>query len=298
MWNVLAATAASMGGSIIGGLMNKSANEDTNEANAAINQHNIDLQREFAQNGIRWKMADAKAAGVNPLVALGANTTSFSPSSIGMTPDHSMGDMASNMGQDVSRAMSATRTSDERQIAALNIQGAQLDLQGKALDNQIKSTQLNKLNSTGPAFPAGTDHLISGQGNSGTAIVEKPLERTASLPGHPEAEAGAIPDVGWAVTKTGIVPVPSGDIKNRIEDNMFHEGMHFVRNNIGPNFGGGTMPPQDALKNWPGSTHFEWSYKGQEYRPVYPPQDRTNMPDRPGFGGNKNPTQRNIRNYR
>lgn len=35
---------------------------------------NRNFQREFAQNGISWKVADAKRAGIHPLYALGAST--------------------------------------------------------------------------------------------------------------------------------------------------------------------------------------------------------------------------------
>ena len=40
---------------------------------------NRNMQKLFAQRGIQWKVADSKAAGINPLVALGAQTHSFSP---------------------------------------------------------------------------------------------------------------------------------------------------------------------------------------------------------------------------
>lgn len=40
---------------------------------------NARLQREFAQNSIRWKVNDAKMAGIHPTYALGAQGTSFSP---------------------------------------------------------------------------------------------------------------------------------------------------------------------------------------------------------------------------
>lgn len=42
-------------------------------------EYNAALQREFAQHGIQWKVADAQAAGVHPLYALGGGTPSFSP---------------------------------------------------------------------------------------------------------------------------------------------------------------------------------------------------------------------------
>lgn len=47
----------------------------------AINKENLELQREFAQHGIQWKVNDAISAGIHPLAALGADTMSFTPSS-------------------------------------------------------------------------------------------------------------------------------------------------------------------------------------------------------------------------
>lgn len=59
--------------SIAGGLLGKKSQEDANE-------RNYQMQKEFAQNSIRWKVADARAAGVHPLFALGASTNAASPS--------------------------------------------------------------------------------------------------------------------------------------------------------------------------------------------------------------------------
>lgn len=256
-------TGAMIGGSIGGAISGQMAAKDAQEAQAAINAQNIAMQREFAQHGIRWKVADAKAAGINPLVGLGAPTHSFSANlQAGPTAD------MSGLGQDLGRAIASTSTAAERDLSTLQVQGAKLDLEGKALDNQIKQSQLTKLNAVGPGFPDAGGNFIPGQGNSGSAITEKNLERTKTFPGMPQSEPGAVPDVGWAKTKTGVVPIPSGDVKQRIEDNMPHEFSHFWRNNVAPNWGGGTKPPKSALPK--GATEWEWSHMNQEFRPYYP----------------------------
>lgn len=96
-------------GNITGSLISANASKNASKRNAA-------MQREFAQQGIRWKVADAKAAGIHPLYALGASTTSFSPSYVGA--DYSgLGRGLGEMGQDISRAVNATRTEDERREA-------------------------------------------------------------------------------------------------------------------------------------------------------------------------------------
>jgi len=108
---------------------------------------NIQLQKDFAQQGIRWKVADAKAAGIHPLYALGAQTHSFAPVSVGSN----FGDM----GQDISRAINATRTQEEKDDA-YTASIKTLDLQNKSLQNDLLASQIRKLNAagTGPPLPS------------------------------------------------------------------------------------------------------------------------------------------------
>lgn len=53
---------------------------DAQVSNAQANQS---FQKEFAQHGISWKVADAKRAGLHPLAALGSSTMSYNPVHIG-----------------------------------------------------------------------------------------------------------------------------------------------------------------------------------------------------------------------
>ncbi|UDN67507.1 DNA pilot protein [robinz microvirus RP_35] len=71
----------------------------------------MDAQREFAQMGIRWKVEDAKAAGVHPLYALGAQTHSYSPVQVG---DQSVGRALGDFGQNLGRAYNANATREEQ----------------------------------------------------------------------------------------------------------------------------------------------------------------------------------------
>lgn len=155
MFPALLGPIASLAGGVLGFL----GQQDANAANAAAAQRNIDLQREFAQQGIRWKVEDAKAAGIHPAAALGASTTSFSPVSIGASnPMGGMSSALASMGQDVSRAINATRTSQERDQAFLKSAGV-LELEGKQLDNDIKratlASSVQRLKqAANPAMPA------------------------------------------------------------------------------------------------------------------------------------------------
>lgn len=97
-------------GSLAGGLIgNASQNQ--------LAQQNYAAQKEFAQNGIRWKVADAKAAGLHPLAALGAQGYTYSPvmvggSDLGLS---AAGESLANMGQGIDRAMSAKQQARERE---------------------------------------------------------------------------------------------------------------------------------------------------------------------------------------
>lgn len=217
------------------------------------------LQRQFAQNAIQWKVADARKAGVHPLYALGAQTTSYQPVSVGDPLPGALHDM----GQDISRAVAATSPESVRTGTL-----AQLAVERAGLENELLRTQIGKLKApaVGPGFP-GDETIIDGQGNA--LIKKNPLPMVRTRPGSEFKEPGAVPDVGWAKTPTGFVPIPSLDVKQRIEDNLPHEWSHYFRNNILPAlpFGAGRMSPPFPAR--PGE---RWVYEAGEYRlkPVKP----------------------------
>lgn len=87
----------------------------------SLAKQNMALEKEFAQNGIRWKVEDAKAAGLHPLIGAGATTTTYSPTgSVGVgipeTGQQSSGIALSELGQNLSRAFDANRAQEEHEI--------------------------------------------------------------------------------------------------------------------------------------------------------------------------------------
>lgn len=123
-----------LGGSLLSGLFS------SNNANKQIA-----LQKQFAQNGIQWKVADAKAAGVHPLAALGASTTSYAPVSV-QTPD--LGPAMQSLGNAVHK------TADPADRAAID-----LTLEKAALENELLRTQINSaraLRTQSPGIPTRT----------------------------------------------------------------------------------------------------------------------------------------------
>lgn len=95
---------------------------------------NYEAQKEFATHGIRWKVADAKAAGIHPLFALGGNTASYSPNPI-VAGDYGVG----ASGQNIGRAIEAKQTPGER-IA--NNWNEEISRERALLENELVRTQI------------------------------------------------------------------------------------------------------------------------------------------------------------
>lgn len=270
----------SAGTSILGGLLGKSSADATREAQQAMADKNIAMQREFAQNGIQWRVADAKAAGIHPIYALGSGGASFSPVSAAFQSDTSLPNALASAGQDVGRAIDKTRTASQRMDARGEAATA-LQLEGLKLDNDLKRAEIAsktarlRADQVGPPMPASADaYLIPGQSQSGL-IKQKPLELSPAPSGAPHAEGGAHSDVGYARTVSGgYAPVPSKDAKDRNEDMLIPELLWAWRNNILPNFKDTYRKPP-PFDPGPGR-EWRWSYSGQEYRSVATP--RRNIP--------------------
>jgi len=208
--------------SVIGGIMGNSAkNKD------------IKMQKEFAQSGIQWKVEDAKKAGIHPLAALGAQTTSYAPVSVG---GPSIASGLANAGQDIARGIDATRSASAR-VDAYTKTIQDLNVRRMGLENELLGSQIAKLNATGPKppFPDGTDRfLIEGQANS--PLVKDPaLKRTIAGPGQPSTEPGAVVDMGFARTAGGgWAPIFSKDFQERSEEDTIGELAWNMRNRLAP----------------------------------------------------------------
>lgn len=226
----------SAGASLIGGMMGRDASNKANEMAAAEAAENRRLQKEFAQSGIQWKVADARAAGIHPLYAMGASTPSYAPVSSNFHADTSLANAFSSAGQDIGRAVNTTRSSSQRNTA-FNDAVQKLSLEKMGLENEIlRSDLLSKTSriaqQSGPPMPVGDRYLIPGQSSSGV-VTDQPMKRMNVDPGAPFSEPGAHADIGVSRSDGGLVVVPSADVKERIEDSPYEWG-HYWRNAILP----------------------------------------------------------------
>lgn len=273
-------------GNIAGGLIGGSGKGDLHDQ-WRHEKNMIDYQRgiqiEFARNGIKWKAADAKEAGIHPLYALGAPTTSFSPVSVGgssLSGGSNLGGAIAAAGSDLGRAVSATSSSAERayQAKTAELGLRRMQLENELLESQIAGSRVATMRQAGngPAMPSPVQRwLIDGQGQAAGGhplVSDAPLARTGVDPSRPFSEAGAIPDLGYTRTSRGYAPVPSSDAQQRMEDNFIANTTWAIRNQLLPSLGLNRNPPPIEPKKG-----YSWSYDplAQEYvqepnNPLYP----------------------------
>lgn len=253
------------GSNLLGGFMGESGANDRSEASLAFAREQMQQQKEFAQQGIRWRVDDAKAAGIHPLYAMGANVTPYS--SVNWSPEspsYGMPQAMSDMGQNIGRAVQAKQTGGERLDA--NIQA--LQLRNMQLNNDLLESQIfrNYGNSLPPPMPGYTVEPLAPPEAMSAALANlpgtktQPVELNASTPGIPSKQAGAVND--WTFTRTadgGLTLTPSKDVKELTEDNLIQEVLWSIRNQIVPHFSpearGNRQP---SLKEFPLPKGYYW----------------------------------------
>lgn len=254
--------------SIIAGVTSLIGGDSATRSADKQNKLNYDRQKEFAKNSIQWRVQDAQAAGISPLAAMGGPTMSYQ-SSVGGDP---MADAMANAGQHFGRAAKAYMSSEER---AVNEQSNALKLEHMSLQNDLLRSQITSINnSSNPPFPVMGSEVPHGQGEL-SQVRMIPPQREISPSGKASQSLGTIPDVGWTQTPTGLSPVPSKDVKERIEDQAVPETMWAIRNQLMPNIREfqnlpHNKPPNNLLPK--GAIDWSWSFLNQEYQPVYKKQ--------------------------
>jgi len=128
--------AIAAGSSILGGMMNKSSGY-------AQWKRDADLQREFAQNSLQWRMQDAKKAGLHPTVAAGASPGQ-APIVSSPIPDNGL----SQAGQAVANTILQKKQADliDAQISNINAQTRQLN---EPLEIDGQETGINNIQPQG-----------------------------------------------------------------------------------------------------------------------------------------------------
>lgn len=181
MWE---AAAISAGANLLGGFLGRDSQESQRAKNEA-------LQREFAQNAIQWRVADAKKAGIHPLYAMGAPT--MSPS-VGVQGDP-LAASISSMGADIGRAMTAQNNPIEK-MSVTQKALEELQLQNMTLRNDYIAAQIQKLRQ--PGTPPGIGSIPPAPGTlTDIPLDPKPDKRKRLVMGGEEIDQHP----GWSPTQ-------------------------------------------------------------------------------------------------
>ncbi len=187
----------------IGGLMNM------NNQNK-LAQRQEDLQREFAQNSIQWRVNDAKKAGIHPVAALGSQGISYNPSYVG-------GD---NFGG--SQASVSVSTGGDKEIDELNKR--LLTAQVRHAEAEATSAEMANL-----PKPQNTGGVLFGASQTKGALTNQTgvghSASPTSMPGQASVNPYGVAEVNNAVNFTkntdgSLSLMPSQDVQDLVSESM------------------------------------------------------------------------------
>lgn len=283
MFGPWGAAIGAVAGGVLGSAEGDNGARDAQQAREAFAERQyreqFEFQNKLAREGVRWRVEDAKLAGIHPALALGMQPFNASPISLDYgQQDRSGSDLSwlGAAGHNVARSMHSTRTDEERRTAEAvsNLALERAGLQNELLRAQILSERSRlRRDQVGPGNPDPANPGVRTFGTPDALIEEKPLERSAAFVGRPYQEAGAVGELGFSKTPTGYAPVMSKDFKERAEDDAFSEIAWHVRNRAPQTFGfdaTGLPPPETWLP--PGAVRWVWHPIKQEWQPSNQPR--------------------------
>lgn len=146
VWGQIAgAVAGELAGKLLGGGGTSLAKQTW--AADSMMRRQLKYQEEYDSRTIQRRVADAKAAGVSTLAALGMSPSSgasFSP----IQPDF-QSKRGSSTGESLGRAVAAAADP----MARLQLRLANAEIEGQELDNEYKRSQLRQASHVGPSMP-------------------------------------------------------------------------------------------------------------------------------------------------
>lgn len=268
------------------GAQNANMMQNWRNDDLAFREREFQFQQEMAKNGIRWRVDDAKAAGLHPLAALGASSGSYSPVSVVSAAPQGqegydgggIGKSLADMGQGLGRAISATQTPEEKKMTALDL----IRIEGAHLDNEYKkmliAAEAKKLTQagTGPGLPHGA--MVNGRGIHEMKPSEVPTPRAdqehmTGGPPQPQATWNRTPTGGVYATPHKDMNLDEWDSPGRLSWSL-HNG---ILPYVSQHYRDAARPPKSELP--PGAIAWRLGAPGMGWIPVY-----NDIPNRDRFG--------------
>lgn len=270
----------SIGGSLgegIGGLFG-GGGQDNSWMSYVNAQQDRAFQQAAMQHGIRWRVEDAKAAGVHPLFALGAPPFQASSTVVGAA-DGSVDrtpEAFRSMGQGLERAIAATMTRPEREMSVFDMERQRQELTRGELQNRLLGAQIAKLEASqiGPPGPSGLSSWGGQVNMPGLGQFEpKPAEVTIPRPGNQTLQGGPpSPYVRWFRSGDGLDAEPVKDSKAEDEFGAPLMARWLGRHYLGANMGYRDQAPtvQDMhAAGFSGATGVYFNPKYQKWMPLF-----------------------------
>lgn len=164
-----------IGSQVLGEIIGADEREAQNDAINAQAMRNEQLQREFAQHGVTWRVEDAKRAGIHPVFALQGGGAAFAPNAITVMGDET-GPALSRIGGHLSQR-NAQQMALEGAAAQVEKDYAQASYY-RAL--AAKEAQADK---SGGTFPS--DVVVGASQPSDVVIGNVDIEGRTRLESHP-----------------------------------------------------------------------------------------------------------------
>lgn len=280
------------GASLAGGMMNATASK-------TIAREQMKQQKEFAQNGIQWRVEDAKKAGLHPLYAIGAQGASYTPVS---QDSSAMGNAVADAGAYLGKAIdgsidAASRKALEqenleftRRMRFNQLEEARERVKGLKLDNEAQMMQMAQraagvsnnparplsvstpMGEFGVNNPAQRSHLSKVGGNNASVLAGvnlKPADVVLTSPGRPNQVAGANAETQLLRTENGYQILPSQAFADATDDDILSKIAFNIRHFIGDR----VNPPPDLdssaypIPDWaPKNARWSFNRAFGEYR--------------------------------
>lgn len=150
--------ALNVGSSLLNYFGGKEAAASNREHQDYINELNYSRQQQANATAIQTRVADARAAGVHPLYALGAPTMSYAPAQVGASAPNQMAPLAQGM-RDLGQNLSGKSTPGGQNVPnAYQTETMVLDLENRKLQNELLRNKV--VSSRTPAAPPVGDFVV------------------------------------------------------------------------------------------------------------------------------------------
>lgn len=195
-WMIPAAIAGGAALSAIGSTM-------SGQESARQMRKNRQLQREFAQHGVSWRVEDAKRAGIHPLAALGAQTSSFQPLAITET---GTGRAMQQMGQGVSNAAQAYyQAKNNAEVLELQKDKLRAEINALNADTYKNMGQTQNIQTTDGSIIPGQFGVTDGMRATKARVRTVPVTQEMKNRRAGIMRAGVHPTLTWEEGPRGLI---------------------------------------------------------------------------------------------